>query len=191
MRGAGHESGANPVKWVTRETVHLDRVASPWLISRFIDSDAEFLFIDPDQPHPADATPFALPGVALGMHDHEGTTFDKILRAYRLESPVLFDMADIIRAAVRHVLEEETSQMPASVVNQGIALAMISEGLMLQRVGDHAILGASMEIYDALFAALWARRTDPRTGRDVFWERMASLRTNWSRELPLGPTYTG
>lgn len=175
------------MKWVTRETVHLDRVASPWLISRFIDPDAEFVFIDPSQPYPDDATPFALPGVALGMHDHEGTTFDKILRAYRLDAPVLYDMADIIRAAVRHVLEEDTSQTPEAVVNQGIALAMISEGVMLKRVGDQAIIDASMEVYDALFAALWARRVDPRTGRDVFWERMASLRTSWRREMPLGP----
>jgi len=175
------------MKWATRETVHLDRVACPWLITRFVDTDAEFVFVDPNPPYPDDATPFALPGVALGMHDHEGTTFDKILRAYRLESPVLFDMADIIRAAVRHVLEEDNSQTPAAVVNQGIALAMISEGVMLQRVGDHAIVEASMEIYDALFAALWARRADPRTGRDVFWERMASLRTNWQREQPLLP----
>lgn len=174
------------MKWVTRQTVHLDRVASPWVITRFVDPNAEFVFIDPDEtPWPTDATPFALPGAALGMHDHEGTTFDKILRAYGLQSPVLSDMADIIRAAVRHVLEEDNSGIAASVVNHGIALAMICEGVMLQRLDDDAIIEASMEIYDSLFAALWARRADPKTGRDVFWQRMDSLRASWRRELPL------
>lgn len=173
------------MKWVTRETVHLDRVASPWLITRFVDAQAEFVFIDPSEPWPDDATPFALPGAALGMHDHEGTTFDKILHAYDLKCPVLSDMADIIRAAVRHVLEEDTSQTPARVLNHGIALAMFSEGLMLQRSDDHSIIEASMELYDSLFAALWARRFDPRTGRDVFWQRMDSVRARWQQELPL------
>ncbi|WP_273735331.1 chromate resistance protein ChrB domain-containing protein [Mycolicibacterium septicum] len=173
------------MKWVTRKHVHLDRVASPWLITRFIDTQAKFVFIDPNEPWPEEATPFALPGAALSGHDHEGTTFEKILRAYNLEDPVLSDMADIIRAAVRHVLEEDTSQTPVRILNEGIALAMISEGLMLQRDDDLAIVEASMELYDSLFAALWARRREPTTGRDVLWQRMKSLRARWEQERPL------
>jgi hypothetical protein len=174
------------MKWVTRATVHLDRVASPWLILRFIDADAEFLFVDPTGSWPDDAIPFALPGADLGMHDHDGTTFDKILSAYGLDSPVLADLAAIVGAAVRHVLEEDQSGASDEVVQRGVALALISEGLMLQRVDDLGIIAASMELYDSLFAALWARRADSRSGRDVFWERMGSLRSNWQRDAPLG-----
>lgn len=175
------------MKWVTRETVHLDRVACPWLILRFVDPDADFVFIDPSGPWPDDAIPFALPGAALGMHDEQGTTFDKILQTYGLQSPILAELADIIRAAVRHVLEEDNSDVSASILNQGIALATISEGLMLRRVDDYSIIDASMEIYDSLFAALWGRRIDPRAGREIFWQRMGGLRDQWRRETPLQP----
>lgn len=178
------------MKWVTRENVHMDRVASPWLIRRFVDTGAEFVFIDPSQPWPQDATPFALPGAALGMHDHDGTTFDKILRSYGLDSPVLSTLADIVRSAVRSVLEEDQSGTSDVVVHQGMALAMISEGVMVQRIGDQAILDASMGIYDSLFAALWARRADPRWGRAVFWDRVESLRSSWQRQRPLYPEST-
>lgn len=173
------------MKWVTRQTVHLDRVASPWLIKRFVDPEAQFLFVDADGPWPEDATPFALPGAALGMHDHDGTTFDKILRAYVLQSPVLADMAAVIRAGVHHVLQEDQGDTPDSVIQLGVAWALLSEGLMLQRGDDQAIIDASMEAYDALYAALWARRLDARSGREVFWERMASLRSQWQQESPL------
>lgn len=173
------------MKWVTRKTVHLDRVASPWLITRFVDAEADFLFVDPSRPWPVDAIPFALPGAELGMHDHDGTTFEKILRRYGLDSPVLADMAAIIGAAVRHVLQEDQSGVADAVLAEGIALALISEGLMLQRVDDHAIIAASMELYDSLFAALWARRLDPRSGRDVFWDRMKGLRSAWQEQVPL------
>jgi hypothetical protein len=175
------------MKWVTRQTVHLDRVASPWLIKRFVDPDAQFLFIDPDGPWSDDATPFALPGAALGMHDHDGTTFDKILRTYRLHSPVLADMAAVIRAGVHHVLQEDQGDAPESVIQLGVAWALLSEGLMLQRDDDQAIIDASMEMYDSLFAAFWARRLDARSGREVFWERMAAIRSKWRHEAPLSP----
>lgn len=174
------------MKWVTRQTVHLDRVASPWLIKRFIDPHAQFLFIDPDTASwPSDAVPFALPGAELGMHDHDGTTFDKIITKFGLDAPELAEMAKIIRAAVRHVLGEDQQGSAPAVVNNGIALALLSEGVMVHHHDDDEILRASVEIYDSLFAALWARRVDARTGKDTFWERMASLRHTWRSEQPL------
>jgi hypothetical protein len=173
------------MKWVTRNTVHLDRVASPWLIARFIDPEAEFVFIDASEPWPGGAVAFALPGALFSIHDEDGTTFEKILRAHHLDSPVLAEMAAIIGAAVRHVLQEDNSAVPPSVVNRGVALALISEGVMVQHHDDHAIIAASMGIYDALFAALWARLTDERTGVDTFWARMAELRMRWGAAPPL------
>lgn len=180
------------MKWVTRENVHLDRVASPWLIKRFVDPNAEFVFIDPDEtPWPTDAVPFALPGAELGMHDGDGTTFDKILRKYQLDATELREMADVIRAAVHHVLGEDQQGSSASVINDGIALAMISEGMMLRRTDDHVILDTSIELYDSLFAFFWARGADPRVGKETFWERMESLRVQWRRDQPLIPRAYG
>lgn len=175
------------MRWVTRHTVHLDRVASPWLIRRFVDPDAQFVFIDPDEPWPGEAIPFALPGAELGVHDHDGTTFDKILRAYQLQSVVLADMAAVIRAGVHHVLQEDHGDTPDAVIELGVAWALLTEGIMLQRSDDDEIIDASMSVYDSLYAALWARRRDTRSGRDVFWERMAAVRSQWRQELPLPP----
>ena len=179
------------MKWVTRETVHLDRVASPWLIKRFVDPDAEFIFIDPDtSPWPTDAIPYALPGAELGMHDEAGTTFDKIIAKFGLHAPELAEIADVIRAAVRHVLGEDQQGASPAAINNGIALAMVSEGLMIRRTEDHAILDASEELYDSLFAYFWSRRIDPRTGKDSFWERMAALRSQWRAEQPMAADAT-
>ena len=167
------------VRWVTRENVHLDRVASPWLIERFIDPEAEFLFIDPDGQWPKDAIPFALPGAAIGMHDEDGTTFDKLLRRYELTDPALGDIADAVRAGVRQMLGGDQSGASEETLALGTALLALAEGIMLRRADDHENLRASAEIYDALYAYFWGRRADPRRGAQTFWERMAVLRTRW------------
>src|ERR1700691_2338669 len=72
----GSKQKGRAMKWVTRDFVHLDRVASPWLIKRFIDRDAVFVFVPwgAEERRPADAIPFALPGAEIGPHDQEGTT---------------------------------------------------------------------------------------------------------------------
>jgi hypothetical protein len=79
------------MKWVTRDFVHLDRVASPWLIKRFIDRDAVFVFVPwaGEDAAPAVAVPFALPGAEIGPHDAEGSTFAKLLAKYQLDDPAL------------------------------------------------------------------------------------------------------
>src|SRR5689334_5326127 len=101
------------MKWVTRDHVHMDRVATPWLIRRFVDPDAEFVFVplaktlgptlDTGINLPPDAIPFALPGVELGPHDAQGSTFRKVMRKYDLSEPALEFMARIIESGVVHV----------------------------------------------------------------------------------------
>jgi formylglycine-generating enzyme required for sulfatase activity len=94
------------MKWVTRDFVHLDRVASPWLIQRFVDTQAQFIFVPwgQEDARPSDAIPLGMPGVELGSHDEQGTTFAKILRKYALDDPSLHHIATIVQAGVDHVL---------------------------------------------------------------------------------------
>ncbi|GAB2968055.1 chromate resistance protein [Amycolatopsis acidiphila] len=164
------------MRWVTRENVHLDRVASPWLIRRFIDPEAEFLFIDPERPWPDDAIPFALPGAELGMHDENGSTFDKLMAHYRIDDPVVADIAGVVRAGIRHLFGEDQAGASAETVGLGVALLALSEGVMVVAPGDHRNVAASTVVYDALYAYFWGRRHDPRVGPASFWERMAALR---------------
>jgi hypothetical protein len=86
------------MKWVTRDFVHLDRVACPWLIRRFIDTDAEFVFVPwgEESRRPADAIAFAIPGAELGPHDAQGTTFEKLLAKYKLDDPSLAEIQRVI-----------------------------------------------------------------------------------------------
>lgn len=96
------------MKWVTKNFVHLDRVACPWLIKRFVDNEAQFSFVpwDKQDEVPSDAIPFALDGADLGPHDAEGTTFAKVLKKYSLKDPALDDIARIIAAGVKEGLHK-------------------------------------------------------------------------------------
>src|SRR3989442_2582316 len=90
------------MKWVTREKARVDRIACPWLISRFIDKEPTFLFVPSDQVKQEaarqGATPFDIPGVELGHHG-ERCSFDAFLDKYKLEDPALKVMALIVRGA--------------------------------------------------------------------------------------------
>ena len=90
------------MKWITRSHVHVDRVACPWLISRFIDSDAEFLFVPKIEidrvAKETGAIPFDAPGVELGHKDGR-CSFESIILKYDLKDPGLLRMAKIIHAA--------------------------------------------------------------------------------------------
>ena len=144
------------MKWVTRDFVHLDRVASPWLIKRFIDRDAVFVFVPwgGEDAAPNDAVPFALPGAELGPHDAAGSTFAKLLAKYRLDDPALHALARIIQAGIDYVLEDEH---PETVETQSaLGLLAISEGTMLLEDDDAAIIDRSLPLYDALYAYLTA-----------------------------------
>jgi hypothetical protein len=120
---------------MTLAHVHLDRVATPWLIRRFVDPDAEFSFLPWDARPPSGAEDlilFGMPDVELSSHDEAGTTFAKVLRAYELEDPALHGVERVVAAGVRHArghepAEDETRE--ESVL--GAALDRLGHGLAL------------------------------------------------------------
>src|SRR2546425_454225 len=101
------ESGRVPMKWVTREKAKVDRIACPWLIAKFIDSKAEFLFVPRekvlDVAKEQGAIPYDSPGAELFHYKEAGDercSFDAIIKTYKLTDPALLDMAEIVRRAV-------------------------------------------------------------------------------------------
>ena len=137
------------MKWITRTRPKIDRIACPWLIRRFIDADAEFIFVPADQVHEQaatlDAIPFDVEGVELS-HDGPLCSFDAILRKYELTDPALQEIAVIVRGADTEHLE---------LAPQAAGLLAISLGLSRNFADDHEQLAHGMEIYDALYA--WSK----------------------------------
>src|SRR5205823_14134081 len=98
-RGAGRaRRGAGPMKWATRRHCHVDRAACAWLIRRFLDPEAEFVFVDDPEEVPADATPFDMRGVELSHHGGD-CSFETFLRRYELGDPVLWEIAKVVHEA--------------------------------------------------------------------------------------------
>ena len=141
------------MRWATSELIHFDRVASAWLILRFIDRDARFSFHRPGDL-PPDATPFGVPGVALGSHDAAGTTFERILQTYALNDPALVAFGAVVNALVDHVMHDPAGQStPAATGLLGVV-----EGVMVRSGSDAECLERSLPLYDALFAGIAARQ---------------------------------
>jgi hypothetical protein len=144
------------MKWVTRDHVHMDRVASPWLIRRFIDRDAVFGFLPfgNEGAIPGDAIAFAIPGVEIGPHDRNGSTFRKLKQKYGLTHPAIEMMAEIIESGITHVFHH--GDPGYSVANlkypQGMGLDAVAIGMMYATGDDAENLEKSMAIYDGLFA---------------------------------------
>jgi hypothetical protein len=135
------------MKWITRERVKVDRVACPWLIKKFVDPNAEFLFVPADQILAAaereGATPFDVPGVELGHHGPE-CSFDAIVKKYDLKDPALSELAKIVRGA-------DTPDKDFTPYSRG--LEVIAEGFRhLGLKDDHEILAKEWVVYDALYA---------------------------------------
>ncbi len=86
------------MKWATRKHIHIDRAASAWLISAYVDPDATFIYVDDPDDVPNDATPFDIVGCDLSHHGPD-ITFETILRRYELADPVLWKIAEIIHEA--------------------------------------------------------------------------------------------
>jgi hypothetical protein len=129
------------VRWATRASVHVDRTASAWLIRRFIDRDAEFLFVgDPDEV-PADATAFDMRGAELS-HRGGDCTFEILLRRYDLDDPALWAIARIVHEAD---LEDERYDAP-----EARGLDVLLRGLSMIR-SDDEMLGLSGALYDGLY----------------------------------------
>jgi hypothetical protein len=137
------------MKWVTRERVKVDRVACPWLISKHVDPEAEFLFVPADQvldvARREGAEPFDVPGVELGHHGKE-CSFEAILHKYRLDGdPALVLLGKIVNGADT---DNTLWRQP-----EGPGLAAIAEGFRhLGLADDHAINRAEWIVYDALYA---------------------------------------
>lgn len=142
---------SRPSTWITRRRPKIDRIACPWLISRFIDADAKFLFVDPDYVVDAAATfggiPFDIPNVEIS-HEGERCSFDMLLKLFKLESePSLARLALIVRGA-------DTAR--PDLAPEAAGLHAVSLGLSaLAGDDDHGLLRQGFAIYDALFA--WLR----------------------------------
>jgi hypothetical protein len=138
------------VKWVTRERPKIDRIACPWLIARFIDSDAEFLYVPADQVSLVaareGATPYDVAGAALS-HVGDRCSFDAFLTRYGLDEPALQRLAAIVRAA-------DTGHPERTPQSSG--LLAISTGLSSVFADDHDLLRHGLVMYDALYA--WCRQ---------------------------------
>ena len=138
------------MKWVTRSHVHVDRVACPWLITRFIDNEAEFLFVPKNEiarvVKETGAIPFDAPGVELGHHEGR-CSFESIILKYDLREPGLLRLAKIVHAAD---VAEDIDQDP---IARG--LEAIASGFSLRYPEDEVNLSYQFEVYDALYA--WCR----------------------------------
>jgi len=137
------------MKWITRSHVHVDRVACPWLITRFIDSDADFLFVPKSQvlemAEKEGAIPFDTPGATL-HHRDDLCTFDVIIKDYGLTEKALLRMARVINAA-------DTNRLDRDPLAAG--LEAIAVGYSLRFPDDLENLERQFEVYDALYA--WCR----------------------------------
>ena len=139
------------MKWVTRERPKVDRVACPWLIKRFVDPQAEFLYAPADQVAAVaeweGATPYDVEGAELG-HRGEECSFDAIIRKYDLVGdPALERLARIVRGA-------DTAAHDLTPESRG--LLAIAQGFSLAYDDDQVQLAAELPVYDALYA--WCRQ---------------------------------
>ena len=146
------------MKWLTRSHVHVDRVACPWLIARFVDNQAEFLFVPKSQvdkvAKETGAIPFDAPGVELGHHEGR-CSFESILLKYDLKDPALERLAKTVHAAD---VAEDIDKDPL-----GRGLEAIATGYSLLFPDDEANLEEQFLVYDALYA--WCRLQVSRENR--------------------------
>ena len=152
-REAGGEIMAKPAnastRWVTRERPKVDRIACPWLISRFVDRQAEFLYVPTTEVKAVAAKeraiPYDIPGVEFS-HDGELCSFDTFLKVYGFTDPALLQLAAIVRGA-------DTAH--PEIAPQAAGLVALSLGLSRLFANDHEMLKHGMVMYDALY--LWCR----------------------------------
>ena len=134
------------MKWVTRARPKVDRVACPWLIRKFVDPAAEFLYVAADQvaavAKKEGAIPYDVPGAELGHHGPE-CSFDAIIRKYALTDAALLRLARIVRGA-------DTDAKDLTPESRG--LEAIADGFRRVYQDDHELLSAEMPVYDALYA---------------------------------------
>lgn len=136
------------MKWITRERPKIDRIACPWLIKRFVDPEAEFIYVPQERVFPEakrlSAIPYDIPGAEYS-HYGEECTFDYVIRKHRLTDPALQVLAVIVRGA-------DTDRF--DLAPQSAGLWAISAGLSRNYADDHEQLEIGMKIYEALYS--WA-----------------------------------
>ena len=137
-------------RWVTRERPKIDRIACPWLVRRFVDPDAEFLYVPtPDVKRVAqerEAVPYDIPDVEFS-HEGELCSFDAFVSKFNLRDPALEELAVIVRGADTNRLD---------LAPQAAGLAAVSLGLSINFKDDHEMLERGMIVYDALYS--WCKR---------------------------------
>jgi len=157
----GRSSKISSMKWITREKVKVDRVACPWLIKKFVDSQAEFIFVPANQveakARELSATPFDIDGCELGHHG-EDVSFNSILKKYNLTDPALVLLGEIVRAADSH---------PSKPHPAGEGLRWIAHGFNALGFSDHEILNSEFIVYDALYAECKRCTTEHNTVRNL------------------------
>ena len=136
------------MKWITREQVKVDRVACPWLIKKFIDPDAEFLFVPAERvtetARREGATPFDVPDVELGHHEGK-CSFEVIVEKYQIHDPAIHLLAQIVHGAD---VQKDLYGRP-----EAPGLKALAEGFRrLNLKDDHEILQKEFVVYDALYA---------------------------------------
>jgi len=137
------------MKWITRKNIKVDRVACPWLIRRFVDPNAEFLFVSEDEllesARTQQAVPFDAPRIPEVKLNHRGNqcSFEAIIADYNLTAPGLSRLALIVRAA--DVKGQE------SAAAEGLGLRAIAEGFAALQLSDEERLARGFPIYDALY----------------------------------------
>ena len=129
------------MRWATRAGVHIDRAACAWLLRRFIDPEAEFVFVDDPAEVPAEATAFDMRGVELGHHGGD-CSFETILRRYELEDPVLWKLAELVHEAD---LDDERFDAP-----EARGLDVVLRGLSMT-LDDPRVLEVSGPLFDGLY----------------------------------------
>jgi hypothetical protein len=129
------------MRWATRAGVHIDRAACAWLLRRFIDPEASFVFVDDPAEVPSDATAFDMRGVELGHHGGD-CSFETILRRYQLEDPVLWKLAELVHEAD---LDDERFDAP-----EARGLDVVLRGLSMT-LDDQRVLEVSGPLFDGLY----------------------------------------
>jgi len=133
------------MKWVTRQYVHVDRTACPWLIKKFVDPKAEFLFVPVEKIEETvkkeKAIPYDAPGVELGHHGDK-CSFDAIVEKYKIKEPAVLELAKIVHAADTGRMED---------VPEAAGLEAVMTGLGIVSKDDHETIAKASLVYDALY----------------------------------------
>jgi len=133
------------MKWVTREKAKVDRIACPWLIKKFIDKEADFLFVPSDRvmqvANEQNAIPFDFPNVELGHHGDK-CSFDAIIEKYKLKDKALLELANIVRGADTNKPE---------LTPQSAGLEALAEGFRAITKDDFDNMNKQFYLYDALY----------------------------------------